>query len=112
MLLATAAASSAAVALAHVDVPRPPTLCVIRALTGVPCPLCGGTTAAVELGQGHLGAALAASPLLVLGLAFLLTVPLLTGRQVVIGSSTRTRLVLLAVAVVSELWQLHRFGFL
>jgi hypothetical protein len=36
-------------------------------LTGLPCPACGGTTAMVALGRGQWGAALAASPLVVLG---------------------------------------------
>lgn len=41
-------------------------LCPLRRLTGVPCPLCGGTTAALAVARGDVAAALAASPLAVL----------------------------------------------
>jgi hypothetical protein len=37
--------------------------CPFRALTGIPCPTCGTTHAAVALLHGHLTAALAANPL-------------------------------------------------
>ncbi len=39
-----------------------PLPCPLRTLTGVPCPLCGMTTAATGLASGDLGAALAANP--------------------------------------------------
>lgn len=39
--------------------------CAVRARLGVPCPLCGGTTAAIELADGDPASALAASPLAV-----------------------------------------------
>ncbi len=46
--------------------------CPFRAITGIPCPTCGSTHAAVALMHGRLGAALAANPLAVLaGVAFL-----------------------------------------
>ncbi len=38
-------------------------VCPLRAVTGVPCPLCGGTTAATHLAAGRLGEAAAANPL-------------------------------------------------
>src|SRR4051812_19909550 len=67
----------AAVALATLNVPyRPHTLCVLRAVTGVPCPLCGSTTAAVSVGHGDLPAALAAAPLTVVVAALLTLAPL------------------------------------
>lgn len=45
--------------------------CPFRALTGIPCPTCGTTHAAVALLQGRFGAALAANPLAtVAGIAF------------------------------------------
>ncbi len=104
---------------------RPTTLCTLRALTGVPCPLCGGTTAAVHLGRADLAGALRASPLAVFGaFAFVLgpvTRLLRTSRtQPRPRPSVWTRpwpkvwlwTAIGAVAVASELWQLHRFGYL
>lgn len=41
----------------------PGVLCPLRRVTGVPCPLCGSTTAVVELGWGHVRDAVAAQPL-------------------------------------------------
>lgn len=108
-----AALAAGAVALAALQLPgRPPTLCLLRAATGVPCPFCGGTTAGVELGHGHLEAALAASPLAVLGALALALVPVLR-RSRFARASRRTRLLGLAVALVAaEVWQLNRFGLL
>jgi hypothetical protein len=89
---------------------RPATFCLLREVTGLPCPFCGGTTALARLGTGHLHEAMAASPLalLMLGLA-----PV---AGVVKGPWTRrpalTRTVVLVVLVASELWQLNRFGFI
>ena len=88
---------------------RPATMCPFRALTGLPCPFCGGTTAACRLGHGDIRGALAASPL---GVALLLAWPL-------VGSVSpprwwqRRRLRILVIALVlvaSEMWQLVRFG--
>ena len=39
------------------------TACPHRTITGLPCPLCGATTAAVLLIQGHLSRSLAVHPL-------------------------------------------------
>ena len=45
--------------------------CPFRAITGIPCPTCGSTHAAVALMHGRLGAALAANPLATFaGIAF------------------------------------------
>jgi hypothetical protein len=91
---------------------RPATLCLFREVTGLPCPFCGGTTAAVSLGHGDFKGALAASPLAV---GLLATWPLLDAvrppawwRQ-----SRRNRwLVISTVLVASEIWQLVRFGII
>lgn len=102
----------AAVALAQLALPwRPATLCTLRAVTGVPCPFCGTTTALVHLGAGEPAAALRASPLAVLGLIAAALRPLVPARP------PRLPGVVLAaggalVLVVSELWQLARFGLL
>jgi len=41
---------------------HPPFACPLRALTGIPCPLCGLTRACVAAVHGHLGASLAFNP--------------------------------------------------
>jgi hypothetical protein len=112
-----AALGAAAVALAAVRIPgRPHTLCVFRAVTGLPCPLCGGTTAAVRVGQGRLLAAFAANPVVILGAAVLVLVSTEYGRRAVRSWRAlppRSRLLLgSAVLVLSEGWQLVRFGFM
>ena len=108
---------AAAVALGALRLPgRPHTLCLFRAITGVPCPLCGGTTAASDLGRAHPVAALAANPVVVLGaLALVLAASpagiaavrswrALPGRyRVWVGA---------AILGSAELWQLVRFGIL
>jgi hypothetical protein len=97
---------------------RPPTLCLLRTLTGVPCPFCGGTTALVQLGRGDLVAALRASPLVVLGAPVWVAWPRLrsamarrpeAGWSVVLRGRSVAVLAGL-VLVASELWQLQRFA--
>ncbi len=96
----------AALALAALELPgRPSTLCGVRALTGLPCPLCGGTTAAVELGRLHPLAALAASPVAVLGAAAAVLAPLSPDR---LRAAVLRTPVLLTVLAAGELWQLIR----
>ena len=86
---------------------RPSTVCGLRALTGVPCPLCGGTTAGVRLGHGDVLGALRASPVAVLGAVGFALEPL------GLPSLGRYRwLFVNLVALGAELWQLARFGFL
>lgn len=90
----------------------PGVLCPLRRLTGVPCPACGSTTVLIELGGGHLGAAVAANPVTVLAGLALLLAPLGPGRWWW-SRPARTRTVLIAVAAgLSWVWQLHRYGFL
>ncbi len=62
--------------------------CGFRALTGLPCPLCGGTHACAALVQGDLTAAWAANPGAVL---LLLWLALLAGQAVVEGALGRHR---------------------
>lgn len=102
----------AAMGLAALHLPwRPPTLCLLRATTGIPCPLCGSTTAAVALGRGEFTRAFLASPLAVLGACALILrphvdrLPRLTSKAAVWGA-------IAGAALLSELWQLRRFGFL
>ena len=62
--------------------------CGLRALTGMPCPLCGGTHACAALVQGDWAAAWAASPG---ALVLLLWLVLLAGQAVVEGAQGRRR---------------------
>ncbi|MBK5307312.1 MAG: DUF2752 domain-containing protein [Frankiaceae bacterium] len=90
---------------------RPATVCLLRGVTGVPCPFCGGTTAAIRVGSGDLLGALHASPLAVVGAPVVAALPLLRGRLARLSRSVR--LGVLATAVLaSELWQLLRFDWL
>jgi hypothetical protein len=99
------------VVLAALHVRRPATLCLLRATTGIPCPFCGGTTAAVHLGHADLRGAVTASPLALLMLAawpFLGVV-----RAPSWWHNRGVRWSLIAVVLVSaEVWQLLRFGLI
>jgi hypothetical protein len=90
---------------------RPPTFCVLRALTGVPCPFCGGTTAAVHLGHGDVVGALAVSPIAVFMIAAAAVFGQLAAPRWWRHPITR-RVVVATALVASELWQLRRYGFL
>ncbi len=90
---------------------RPASLCLLRTFTGVPCPFCGGTTAAVRLGDGDLRGSLAASPI---ALPMLLVWPWLgLVRSPRWAASRHVRWTAIGVILAgAELWQLARFGFL
>ena len=109
--------AAAAILLAHLRLAgRPATICPLRALTGLPCPLCGGTTAAVRLGHFDLFGALAANPVAVVFGVALVTSPLALGpggleRLSATGRRKLTRAIIVAL-VLSEIWQLSRFGIL
>jgi hypothetical protein len=104
----------AALVLAALVLPwRPPTLCFLRSVTGLPCPFCGGTTAFVRLGEGRPLAALAASPLAALGAPVFVAWPVLRGRVAAwtarVGRGPALA-VLLGVLGLSWAWQLVRLG--
>jgi Protein of unknown function (DUF2752) len=86
---------------------HPAVLCPLRALTGVPCPLCGMTTSVVDSARGDVRGALFANPA---GLAaMVLAAALLIVRP--------TRIVVpwtVVVVVLTGMWlyELHRFGFI
>jgi hypothetical protein len=96
--------------------------CPLRALTGVPCPMCGMTTAATGLAAGDLDAALAANPfvLVLAGLTVCMAV-LMAARAAGLAApaaqwpASRRRQAYWAVTVLlasSWAFQLHRFGWL
>ena len=93
---------------------RPTTTCLLRGFTGLPCPLCGGTTAMVRLGRGDPLGALAASPLALGAAAAWVTGPWLAQwlRSIQERLPRGTALAsIVTVLLVSELWQLHRYGW-
>jgi hypothetical protein len=95
--------------------------CPLRALTGLPCPLCGMTTAATGLASGDLGAALAANPFVLLLGGFTLVMAVLMAARALgwLGPpaqwpESRRRQsywVVGALAAASWAFQLHRFGW-
>jgi hypothetical protein len=94
--------------------------CPLRTLTGVPCPACGLTTAAIALVRGQAGAAFAANPVIFgLGALAVAVGPLVVLRAAGVlppprpwSARGRTWTGWLAglLAVASWLFQLHRLG--
>jgi Protein of unknown function (DUF2752) len=100
--------------------PRPHTICPFLMLTGIPCPFCGGTHAGIDLGRGHLVAALRASPLAVGGAVVVVILPILRNTSLAerwrqLPAKTRNTVAITAIVAAlaaSEVWQLVRFGLL
>jgi hypothetical protein len=104
--------------LAALHIPgRPPTLCLLRATTGIPCPFCGGTTAGVDLGHGNVLAGLRASPMAVFGSVVFVLSPIIrrsaaARRWNMLPARTRQAVAITAIITalaISEAWQLARF---
>lgn len=95
------------------DLLMPRLVCPFRIATGLPCPGCGGTHAAVALADGDVVRAWAANPLVTLGLlaavawglfAMLVTVaPRLRGRPA-LGRYEQLAARLLAIFAVAAQW--------
>jgi hypothetical protein len=95
--------------------------CPLRWATGIPCPACGLTTAAVDLAHGRVAASLADNPAaLALAVLTAVMIPVLVLRLVGLVASPvpwsararrRTYLAAIAAAAASWVLQLHRFGF-
>jgi hypothetical protein len=107
----------ALVGLAAVRIPRPPTLCLLRGLTGIPCPFCGFTTAGVHLGHADLAGALMASPLAVISCVGFAALPVVRASGIVArwgdlphrSRQITSITVILTALTLSEIWQLVRF---
>ena len=95
--------------------------CPLRTITGIPCPLCGMTTAATELASGDLGAALAANPFVLVLAGFTLVMAVLMAARA-LGwapgaaqwpASRRRQGYWVAAVLAAASWafQLHRFGW-
>ena len=95
--------------------------CPLRALTGIPCPLCGMTTAATALATGDLGAAVAANPFALLLAGFTLVMAVVMAARA-LGrldpaaqwpASRRRQSYWVAGVLAAASWafQLHRFGW-
>jgi hypothetical protein len=95
--------------------------CPLRTLTGIPCPLCGMTTAATGLASGDLGAAMAANPFVLVLAGFTLVMAVVMAARA-LGrlpgaaqwpASRRRQGYRVAAVLVAASWafQLHRFGW-
>jgi hypothetical protein len=108
------------VGLAMLHIPRPPTLCLLRETTGIPCPMCGFTTAAVHLGHADLAGAAGASPLAVAACVGFVLIPFTRrSRFATLWRELPNRwrqlipaFAILAVLAFAEIWQIYRFGIL
>ena len=122
--LGLAGLGGAAVALAYQGVSGGTGLwlpCPLRTLTGVPCPMCGMTTAATGLAGGDLRAAVAANPFVLLLAGFTLVMVVVMAARA-LGwiappaqwpASRRRQGYWAAAALAAASWafQLHRFGW-
>ena len=120
-LLGAAAAVAAVLWPALTDTTGLTLPCPLRSVTGVPCPLCGMTTAAQALVRGDVAGAVSANPfVLVLATLTLVAVVAMTLRRTGVLRApapwsrvtvARATLVAVALAAASEAWQLQRFGW-
>ncbi len=103
--LRLAAAGLVGAAIVYPLVPFSPTLCPLRATTGVPCPFCGMTRAVVAAVHGHVGQSLSFNPG---GIVILLLAAVLLVRPAILA---RVRPPLWALwATLGALW-LWNLGF-
>jgi hypothetical protein len=93
--------------------------CPLRDMTGVPCPTCGGTHAAVALANGHMVEAFAANPLVAFGLIgfgvwllsglIMTVVPHLRRDPVFTSGEKRTARILAVLLILAAwVWEIFR----
>ncbi len=93
-------------------------LCALRAVTGVPCPLCGMTTATIAAAHGDIAGSLAANPaaIVLLTAVVIAFVPATYRNRIFRSAATRWRPSLARLPWIALpllwLWELNRFGFL
>ncbi len=85
------------------------TTCLLKRMTGVPCPACGGSRTALYAIEGRLVESFVCNPLIFIILAVsmaLLTLRLVTGRRLVLNLSRGQKIVALVVGglVVAANW--------
>jgi Protein of unknown function (DUF2752) len=95
--------------------------CPLRTLTGIPCPLCGMTTAATALAAGDLGGAMAANPFALLLAGFTLVMAVVMAARAIgrlgppaqwpAARRRQSHRVAGVLAAASWAFQLHRFGW-
>jgi hypothetical protein len=102
---------AAALALLAIEGQARIRLCPLHALTGIPCPACGGTRAALALASGAPAEALALNPLLILALpaaGLMLLARVLCGQRVALDTTPAERrgllVILLFAVIANEAW--------
>ena len=87
--------------------PHPEFVCPLRAVTGIPCPLCGMTTSVEAAVHGHLGAAATATPFGIAAVVIAVWLLLLPPGRIRVPAQ-------LGVALLFAMWvfQLFRFDLL
>lgn len=104
------ALATAAVVLAALHLRRPLLVCPFRTLTGIPCPMCGGTTAAMQVGSGEWLAAARTAPVVLATAAAFIIAPLGPANWWWRLAPRRRAGLIMAALVVAECWQLVRLG--
>jgi hypothetical protein len=85
--------------------------CLLRSLTGIPCPLCGMTTSVTDTVHLHLGQALAANPMGIAAVA--VAVVLLVWRRAQrVALPAGAAAAVPVVLAMMWLFELHRFKVL
>ncbi|MDQ1657947.1 MAG: hypothetical protein QOD41_3030 [Cryptosporangiaceae bacterium] len=95
--------------------------CLLRTVTGIPCPLCGMTTAGVYLVRGNVVAAATANPFVFAVAALVATGLVLLAARVAgrlpdpepwpASKRRKCAAIIGALAAVSWAYQLHRFDY-